>query len=125
MQPDDPKSTDDLAARRDRLSSALAEHASKSEQTGRKQSGWGEAMKIASEFVAGIVVGVGLGLFFDYLFGTSPFGLIVWLMLGFAAGVLNVLRAQGRIAEAGAQLRAGGSPKGSSEADRSKTDTRG
>lgn len=125
MQPDDPNSTDDLAARRDRLSSALAEHASKSEQTGRKQSDWGEAMKIASEFVAGIVVGVGLGLFFDYLFGTSPFGLIVWLMLGFAAGVLNVLRAQGQIAEAGAQLRAGGNSPGSSEADRSKTDTRG
>ncbi len=125
MEPDDLKSTDDLAARRDRLSSALAEHASKSEQTERKQSGWGEAMKIASEFVAGIVVGVGLGLFFDYLFGTSPFGLIVWLLLGFAAGVLNVLRAQGRISEAGAQLRAGASREASPEADRSKTDTRG
>jgi ATP synthase protein I len=31
----------------------------------------------------------------DRLIGTSPFGLIVFLLLGFAAGVVNVMRAAG------------------------------
>ncbi len=48
--------------------------------------------KIASEFVAGVLVGTAIGYGIDRLFGTTPFGLIVFLMIGFAAGVLNVLR---------------------------------
>jgi ATP synthase protein I len=125
MEPDDLKPTDDLAARRDRLSRALEKHASKSVECGGKTSGLGEAMKIASEFVAGIVVGVGLGLIFDHLVGTTPFGLIVFLMLGFAAGVLNVLRAQGRVADAGAQLRSDGAKAPVERMDRSDDDMKG
>lgn len=55
--------------------------------------GVAEGLKIASEFVAGILVGAGIGYVFDMVAGTSPFGLIVFLLLGFAAGVLNVIRA--------------------------------
>jgi ATP synthase protein I len=33
--------------------------------------------------------------------GTSPWGLIIFLLLGFGAGVLNVLRSAGMVAEAG------------------------
>lgn len=54
---------------------------------------------MSSEFIAGIVVGAGIGWFLDRGFGTSPWGLIVFLMLGFAAGVLNVLRAAGLSSE--------------------------
>lgn len=64
-------------------------------------AGFGSAMKLSSEFIAGIVVGVGLGWVIDYWAGTSPWGLIVFLFLGFGAGVLNVLRSVGRVAEAG------------------------
>jgi ATP synthase protein I len=59
-------------------------------------SGWGQAVKISSEFVAGIIVGAGLGWFIDWMLGSSPFGLVIFLLLGFAAGVLNVLRVTGR-----------------------------
>jgi len=52
-------------------------------------------MRLSSEFVAGIVVGAGLGWLLDRWLGTSPWGLILFLMVGFAAGVLNVLRASG------------------------------
>ena len=36
-----------------------------------------------------------MGWGFDRLLSTSPFGLIVFLLLGFAAGVLNVIRSAG------------------------------
>ena len=64
-------------------------------------AGYGQALKLSSEFIAGIVVGVGLGWFLDRVAGTSPWGLIVGLLLGFGAGVLNVLRSAGVVAEFG------------------------
>jgi ATP synthase protein I len=56
-------------------------------------TGMGRAFRLASEFVAAILVGLGLGWGVDTLFGTTPWGIIVLLLLGFAAGVLNVVRA--------------------------------
>ncbi|HTV70947.1 MAG TPA: AtpZ/AtpI family protein [Rhizobiaceae bacterium] len=62
-------------------------------------AGYGQAMKLSSEFVAGILVGAALGWIIDRLAGTSPWGLIIFLLLGFGAGVLNVLRSVGVVAE--------------------------
>jgi ATP synthase protein I len=64
-------------------------------------SGYGQALRLSSEFIAGVCVGAGIGWVIDRLAGTSPWGLIVFLMLGFGAGVLNVMRAAGMVAEAG------------------------
>ena len=64
-------------------------------------AGYGQALKLSSEFIAGIAVGAGLGWVIDRLAGTSPWGLIVFLLLGFGAGVLNVMRSAGMVAEAG------------------------
>ena len=58
-------------------------------------SGFGQAMKVGSEFVAGVIVGFVIGYTIDRLFGTTPWGMIVFLLLGFAAGTLNVMRATG------------------------------
>lgn len=52
-------------------------------------------MRASTEFVAGIVVGCGIGWVIDRGLGTSPWGLIVFLLLGFVAGVFNVLRSAG------------------------------
>lgn len=60
-----------------------------------------QAMKLSSEFIAGIVVGALIGWFIDRYAGTSPWGLVVFLLLGFAAGTLNVLRSAGYVAEQG------------------------
>src|SRR5258708_12747042 len=46
--------------------------------------------RLSSELVAGVVVGAGIGWGFDRLLSTSPFGFIVFLLLGFVAGVVNV-----------------------------------
>jgi ATP synthase protein I len=51
--------------------------------------------RLTAEFVAGILVGAGLGWLLDRLAGTSPWGLIAFLLLGFAVGVLNMMRAAG------------------------------
>lgn len=68
-------------------------------------SGIGNALKLSSEFIAAIIVGAGLGWFIDRMAGTSPWGMIVFLFLGFGAGVLNVMRAAGQVAEFGAATR--------------------
>ena len=56
-------------------------------------TGAGRAFRMASEFVAAIIVATALGLALDALFGTRPILMIVLMMMGFAAGVLNVTRA--------------------------------
>lgn len=72
-------------------------------------TGYGQALKLSSEFIAGIAVGVGLGWFIDRMAGTSPWGLIVFLLLGFGAGILNVLRSAGLVAESGSRAPKDGS----------------
>lgn len=52
----------------------------------------GTAFKIATEFVAGLVVGGAIGWFLDDWLGTKPFLFLLFLLLGAAAGMLNVFR---------------------------------
>ena len=56
-------------------------------------TGANRAFRLASEFVAAIIVGAGLGYGIDLLIGTRPWAMVILLLLGFAAGVLNVVRA--------------------------------
>ena len=58
-------------------------------------SSLGQAMTISTEFVAGVIAGGILGWIVDHVFGTKPWGMIVLLMLGFVAGVYNVMRVSG------------------------------
>ena len=51
--------------------------------------------RLSSELIAGVVVGALLGWGFDRLLSTSPFGLITFVLLGFVAGVVNVIRSAG------------------------------
>ncbi|GAB4577100.1 MAG: AtpZ/AtpI family protein [Roseibium sp.] len=88
-----------LSERRAELNRKLDDRRAVEEKTARKSqsssSGYAQAMKLSSEFIAGVLVGAGIGWVADEWLGTSPLGLIVFLLLGFAAGVLNVLRSAG------------------------------
>jgi ATP synthase protein I len=96
---------DELERRWRELDATLAARGAgdKNGPEGAKQDkpGFGQALKLSSEFIAGVVVGAGLGWLIDQAAGTSPWGLIVFLLLGFGAGVLNVMRSAGMVAEAG------------------------
>ncbi|HMH70777.1 MAG TPA: AtpZ/AtpI family protein [Bradyrhizobium sp.] len=69
-----------------------------------KASAMAVGLRLSSELVAGVLVGAALGWGFDRLLSTSPWGLIVFLLLGFTAGVINVMRAAGVMAKQSERL---------------------
>ena len=78
-------------SKRDEAAKGLAEN----------PSNLARALRLSSEFAAGIILGGFIGWLIDRLTGWSPWGMIVFLMLGFAAGTLNALRSAGLIAKQG------------------------
>jgi ATP synthase protein I len=60
-----------------------------------RASAMARGFRLSSELIAGVVVGALIGWGFDRLLSTSPFGLIVFVLLGFVAGVVNVIRSAG------------------------------
>jgi len=63
--------------------------------TAARTSAMALGFRLSSELVAGVVVGAAIGWGVDRWLSTSPFGLIVFLLLGFTAGVVNVVRSAG------------------------------
>jgi len=60
-------------------------------------SAMARGFRLSTELVAGVLLGAAFGWVLDHLLGISPWGLIVFLLLGFAAGVLNVMRVAGAV----------------------------
>ncbi len=102
----DPKDHDDeaaaLRARLDRLAAELKGKVTpppppepKSAPT-TSASGAGSGMSLGlragSEFVSAVIVGAGVGWVLDRALGTNPAFLIVFFLIGVAAGILNVIR---------------------------------
>ena len=73
-----------------RISAGLEEE--NSEENKKNNSAFGQAYKMGIELVAGVIVGLVLGLTLDDLFDTKPFFLVLFLFLGFGAGVRNVYK---------------------------------
>jgi ATP synthase protein I len=96
------RESDALRARLSKLSEALeAQRNAPSRDAGGGGSGsslgtLGSALSLAfrvlTEFVAAVIVGGAIGWGIDYLAGTSPLFLIVFVFLGAAAGFWNVYR---------------------------------
>ncbi len=96
-QPDDEAA---LSARLQHLGKRLNEVSPRSENvSGPRQtadpSALARGFRLSTELVAGVIVGALIGWLLDRWLGISPWGMIVFLLLGFAAGVLNVMRAAG------------------------------
>ena len=50
------------------------------------------AWRMVIELVAGLLIGFGIGYGLDRLLGTIPFFLVLFTLLGFAAGIKTMLR---------------------------------
>lgn len=62
-------------------------------------SAMGIAFRIATDLVAAVAVGTAIGYGLDWWLGTKPWLMMVFFMLGSAAGVLNVIRIANATAE--------------------------
>ena len=79
-----------------RIDSVQAEKQAELEaQQDRANRGRGMALglRMSSELVAAILLGSFVGYALDRFFGTAPWMFLVFFLLGFAAGLLNVTRA--------------------------------
>ncbi len=98
MQDTDPS---DLGARIAKAQAERAEKAARLDQK-RKESinkPAGMALRYSAELVAAVVVGGGLGLLIDHFARTTPWGLLVFMGFGIAAGMRNVIRAAKRLTD--------------------------
>ena len=91
-----------LSARLQRLGERLGRQAKSreveagpSQDPGQNASALARGFRLSTELVAGVMVGAFIGWALDKWLGTSPWGMMVFLLLGFAAGVFNVVRAAG------------------------------
>ena len=80
---------DKLQKLEEKVEKALSE---KKKTTYKSDSNGNPAIKILSELISGIAVGVILGYFLDKYFNTKPFLLILCILLGFAGAMLNIYR---------------------------------
>jgi ATP synthase protein I len=87
------EATRDLASR---IASAKREREAEdkraSADNSREMTGLARGMRIGTEFIAAIVVGTLIGYFIDLGLGSSPWGMLIMLLVGFAAGIRNVTR---------------------------------
>jgi ATP synthase protein I len=70
-------------------------------------AGYAKGFRLSSELVGGVLVGAALGWAIDRVLGIAPWGFIIFLLLGFVAGVLNVMRSAGVVPNRSADGAAG------------------
>lgn len=108
MTPDEPSRPSpqnvedaELRARLDALGGRLAKHEAQAPHSSKAGSSQGPSatgaalgvgFRAASELAGGLLVGGFVGWWIDAAFGTKPFGIIVFLLLGMVAGGWNVYR---------------------------------
>ncbi len=100
--------TKELDSRLEELDAKLAQMTQQGDQdqgaqqgNGANASGLAMAWRLGSEFIAGVFVGGAIGWLIDKWFGLAPWGMIIFILLGFMAGMLNMLRSAGKISPPG------------------------
>lgn len=87
----------ELDGKLDRVREARAAEAAAGQRGAVSSRGMGYGFRMASELVAAVLVGGVIGYFLDYVLGTKPWLLLVLILIGFVAGITNVLRAHKRL----------------------------
>lgn len=84
----DPERLRQLDERIAEVKKAMEPPPPKEEHYSQAQHAW----RMVIELVSGLGIGFGIGYGLDALFGTSPLFLVLFILLGFAAGVKTMLR---------------------------------
>ena len=87
----DPDEKQRMAQLEDKIANAKAVHRPQSQiedHHSQAHAGW----RMVTELVAGLLLGFCIGYGLDSLFGTLPIFLVLFVLLGFAAGVKTMLR---------------------------------
>ena len=84
-----------LGERLDQVGPARSSETGPASRSAIDHSGFARGFRLSSELVAGVLVGAGLGWLIDRWLGSLPWGMFVFALLGFTAGVLNVMRQAG------------------------------
>ena len=90
--PETPPSLEDLDARLRLARAREEEDSGRGPERRGRPTGAGLGMRIGVELVAGVLVGVGIGWALDSWLRTAPWLMVLFLVLGGAAGLMNVLR---------------------------------
>ncbi len=88
----EPASLDELNARLREARERADLAAGRSRRNPGVRSGLAFAMRIGVELVATLIVGGGIGLLLDRWLGTAPWLMLVFFILGAAAGFINIYR---------------------------------
>ncbi|MDR1827458.1 MAG: AtpZ/AtpI family protein [Methylobacteriaceae bacterium] len=56
-----------------------------------------QALRLPVEFASGVLAGLLIGWLIDRTFATSPWGILIFAVVGFCTGMYNLLRATGHI----------------------------
>jgi ATP synthase protein I len=93
MPENDPKpSLESVEARLAAVREERAEKAARETSRANQRSGLSLGMRIGIELVVAVLAGVGIGILLDNWLGTTPIFILAFVSLGFAAGVMNVVR---------------------------------
>ena len=88
----EPDARADMRRLEERIAAARKAHEAPARPADEHYSGAQMAWRMVTELVAGLLVGFGIGYGLDVLLGTSPWLMVLFIMLGFAAGVNVMLR---------------------------------
>jgi ATP synthase protein I len=100
-QPDD-ESQEALKRLQTRLDALTAERAPKASTEKSAESSMGEGYRLLGEVIGGVLGGLGLGWVVDHFAHTTPFGLVIGMLLGTAVSAYAAMQTANRMARSAA-----------------------
>ena len=98
-QPDD-ESQEALKRLQDQLDTFDGQRAPKAETGGSAESSMGDGYRLLGEVIGGVLGGLGLGWVVDHFAHTTPFGMVIGLLLGTAASAYAAVKSADRMGRA-------------------------
>jgi ATP synthase protein I len=101
-QPDD-ESQEALDRLQTRLDALTAERTPKSGADGSAERSMGEGYRLLGEVIGGVLGGLGLGALVDHFAHTTPFGMVIGLLLGTAASAYAAIKSAEKVGRSAAK----------------------